>query len=317
MASISSQVWKGIWKLETSPKIRTFMWRVLHRALATKLDLFKRRVAASPICPICEEQDELVEHMFFLCPWVEPLWFGVNWLHSLIVNNMGIKQDKTWLLSQVALTCWNIWKERCNAIFNQKIASPLRTQRATSGMRTSSNNLENRHGTFQPVHAWSPPDRSLFKVNVDASWNASTKKGNVAMVIRDSNGKFVAARKSCISASSVQVAEAKAILEGCMLAKNLELDKIIMESDSKEVIFNLSNSIFNGRWDMVPVLRKILRVKEFFQMCCWSWVPRLANMVADRLASSKNSEMSDYTWVDRPPSSIVYILNKDDLPCPP
>ncbi|KAM0966359.1 hypothetical protein ACFX2C_022127 [Malus domestica] len=77
-----------------------------------------------------------------------------------------------------------------------------------------------------------------------------------------------------------------AILDGCMLAKNLELDKIVMESDSKE-------------------------------MCHWSWVPKSANMVADRLASSKNSEMSDYTWVERPSSSIVHILNKDSLPCPP
>ncbi|KAB2615215.1 S2-RNase [Pyrus ussuriensis x Pyrus communis] len=109
-----------------------------------------------------------------------------------------------------------------------------RTQRATSGRQTSSDNHGNLHGNSQPISAWSPPDWSLFKVNVDASWNATMKKGNIAMVIRDSNGKFVAARKSCISASSVQVAEAKAILEGCMLAKNLELDKFVMESDSKE-----------------------------------------------------------------------------------
>ena len=52
------------------------------------------------------------------------------------------------------------------------------------------------------------------------------------MVIRDSDGKFVVARKSCISTSRVQVVDAKAILEGCTLAKNLELDKIIMEFDS-------------------------------------------------------------------------------------
>ncbi|XP_068328092.1 uncharacterized protein [Pyrus communis] len=144
-----------------------------------------------------------------------------------------------------------------------------RTQRATSGRRTSSNNHGNLHGNSQPTSAWSPPDRSLFKVNADASWNATTKKGNIAMVIKDSNDKFVAARKSCISVLSVRVAEAKAILDGCMLAKNLELDKIVMESDSKEMR--------------------------------WSWVPRSVNMVADRLASSKNSEMSDYTWVERPP----------------
>ncbi|KAM1125432.1 hypothetical protein ACFX2B_040231 [Malus domestica] len=110
MASISCQVWKCIWKLETPLKILTFMWRVLHRALATRLAFFKIRVVASPLCLICNEQEETMEHMFFLYPWVEPVWFGgqlnykvntneidtfSNWLHFLIVNNMGNKQDKT------------------------------------------------------------------------------------------------------------------------------------------------------------------------------------------------------------------------------
>lgn len=38
---------------------------------------------------------------------------------------MGSKQDKNQILSQVAFTCWNIWKERCNVIFNQKTVLPL------------------------------------------------------------------------------------------------------------------------------------------------------------------------------------------------
>ena len=79
-------------------------------------------------------------HMLLLCSWVGPAWFGsqlnykVNkneittfskWLNSLIGTNMGNKQENNFTVSQVAFTCWNIWKERCNAIFNQKIVSPL------------------------------------------------------------------------------------------------------------------------------------------------------------------------------------------------
>ncbi|XP_050157174.1 uncharacterized protein LOC126631058 [Malus sylvestris] len=162
-----------------------------------------------------------MEHMFFLCPLVESVWFGEQLNYKVI------------------------HKIRC--AYAAFMEATKRTQRAISGMRTSSDNHGNLEGNSQPIYAWSPLDRSLFKVNVDTSWNATTKKGNVAIVIRDLNGKFVAARKLCISASSVQVAEAKAILEGCMPAKNLELDKIIMESDSKEVILSLCDSTFNGR----------------------------------------------------------------------
>lgn len=38
-------------------------------------------------------------------------------------------------------------------------------------------------------------------------------------------------------------------------------------------------------------------------------------MVADMMASSKNQEMGAGTWVVRPPSSLVHILNKDGLLC--
>ncbi|RXH82684.1 hypothetical protein DVH24_002456 [Malus domestica] len=35
------------------------------------------------------------------------------------------------------------------------------------------------------------------------------------------------------------------------------------------------------------------------------------------VARFRGTEMSESTWVDRPPSSLVRILNKDGLPCPP
>ncbi|CAN6675727.1 unnamed protein product [Malus baccata var. baccata] len=59
------------------------------------------------------------------------------------------------------------------------------------------------------------------------------------------------------------------------------------------------------------------RIIDIFQSCRWSWVPRSANLAADRLASRSNTEMCVSTWISRPPSSLVHILNKDDLPCPP
>ncbi|KAM2301691.1 hypothetical protein ACFX1S_032583 [Malus domestica] len=73
LASINKQVWKSIWKLEVPPKIIIFIWQILHRVVATRLDLFKRHVAVSPTCPICNEEEESVEHLFLLCPWVQPV----------------------------------------------------------------------------------------------------------------------------------------------------------------------------------------------------------------------------------------------------
>lgn len=120
---IPEQVWKTIWKLNTPPRIQSFMWKTFHRALATMVDLFKRRSSPSPTCPICHNNDELMEHLFLLCPWVENIWFGMvlnyklnrddiltwaQWLHSLIKYDFRTNQDRGWLLFHVAFACWHI-----------------------------------------------------------------------------------------------------------------------------------------------------------------------------------------------------------------
>ena len=133
--------------------------------------------------------------------------------------------------------------------------------------------------------SWATPEPSWYKVNVDTSWNSITKKGYVATVIRDSNGTFIAARRQSVSSFGVQKAKAKAILEGCKLAIQLELKKVIIESDSKEIVSSLCNSIYQGSWQTIPVLSQALQLKGAFQQCKWAWIPRSANLVADRLAT--------------------------------
>ncbi|KAM1026355.1 hypothetical protein ACFX2C_039377 [Malus domestica] len=75
--------------------------------------------------------------------------------------------------------------------------------------------------------------------------------------------------------------------------------------------------VLGNQWEAFPTLAKFLRLGNSFQGCRWSWVPRSANLAADRLASRSNTEMCNVTWVNRPPSSLVFVLNKDGLPCPP
>ncbi|KAM1091578.1 hypothetical protein ACFX13_019338 [Malus domestica] len=142
-------------------------------------------------------------------------------------------------------------------------------------------------------------------------------KATLAAVLRDHNGQFVAAHKLSIGALSVVFAEAMALLKGCKLAAELGFRWIVAESDSLEVVSSLKGDISNGSWEVFPILENTLMLGNSFQGCRWSWVPRLDNQSADRLASRTNLEMCGKTWDRRPPSSLVHILNKDGLPCPP
>ncbi|XP_050125671.1 uncharacterized protein LOC126602882 [Malus sylvestris] len=167
------------------------------------------------------------------------------------------------------------------------------------------------------IPLWIPPPSSFVKINVDASWFLSTHSGFAGVVIRDASGQFVAAERFALSTPSVAAAEATALLRGCELGSSLGLQLVIVESDSRESIDWLSGDVDVGSWEAYPVLTRVKMVSDAFQFCRWSWVPRSANGAADFLASRGFPEMGSRVWVDRPPSSLVFVLNKDGLPCPP
>lgn len=48
---IERQLWKDLWKTQTTPKIRHFMWRALSGALAVKQGLRARGILVDSTCP--------------------------------------------------------------------------------------------------------------------------------------------------------------------------------------------------------------------------------------------------------------------------
>lgn len=139
---INPLVWKAIWYVDAPPKIKHFLWRVLNRATATKLELFRRRCGASPLTPFCNLHEESIEHAFLLCPWVERVWFRGHsgyrvtrdsvtsfhvWLVHMYEGVSGSREDWLHSMALITFTCWHNWQSRCNAIFNHKLPSPHQT----------------------------------------------------------------------------------------------------------------------------------------------------------------------------------------------
>ncbi|CAN6555765.1 unnamed protein product [Malus baccata var. baccata] len=338
--SIPSTLWKSVWKLKVPPKIRTFMWKTLHEALATMKNLYIRRSSPSPICPLCNSQDESIEHLFLFCPWVEVVWFGgmlnlrpirqhvsswASWLMQMGAAENGSAEVRINRISYIAFTCWHIWKSRCEFQFNNQAIYPSRVVDAVS--RSVSAYQESTFRQSSPsllIHSslgegvqWSPPNQGVIKINVDASWEARTGEGFTGVVARDKHGRFVAASRHKIKATGATMAEALAIMHGCFMGVSRGWNSICIESDSLDAISCLRDPAKKGNWEAFPILRKCFRMGTAFQACRWSWVPRLANLVANCLASRNCKEVCDLIWVNRPPSSLVHVLCNDGLPCPP
>ncbi|CAN6707714.1 unnamed protein product [Malus baccata var. baccata] len=322
----------------------------MHGAIATMANLYQRRSSPSPLCPICKAHDESVDHMLLKCPWVEGVWFEgmlsirahrqqasnwANWLLLMLELTNGSREVRIMLLSYIAFTCWHIWKSRCDFLFNNLNLNPRRVLDDISlsvsvfkdSIPTSGTSMvpspRNGDGALPSPRIgevevrWAPPNPGTIKINVDASWVASSGMGYTGAVARNSEGGFMAACRYRIRANSVAMAEALAILHGCELGATKGWDSIMVESDSLESISCLRDLARKGSWETFPILRKCSRMESVFQDCRWSWIPRLANLAADLLASRQCKEACDFVWVDRPPSSLIHVLCNDGLPCPP
>lgn len=72
----SQGLWKRIWSIKVPQKIKMFMWKISHNILPVKENLWRRRIARSGNCPICNEEAESAEHALLYCAWTRPVWFG-------------------------------------------------------------------------------------------------------------------------------------------------------------------------------------------------------------------------------------------------
>ncbi|CAN6708876.1 unnamed protein product [Malus baccata var. baccata] len=205
--------------------------------------------------------------------------------------------------------------ENGSAKFNNQVIYPSRVVAAVSRsvsayqetiFRSSSLSLLNQSSLGDGVQ-WSPPNPGVIKINMDASWEARTGVGFTGVVARDEHGRFLAASRHKIKATGATMAEALAIMHGCNLGVCNGWNSICVESDSFDAISCLRDPAKKGNWDAFPILRKCFRLGRAFQACRWSWVPRLANLVTDCLASRNCKEVCDQIWVNRPPSSLVHV----------
>ncbi|KAI5353386.1 hypothetical protein L3X38_006279 [Prunus dulcis] len=169
-----------------------------------------------------------------------------------------------------------------------------------------------------PPHAlWNSPPQPYVKVNVDGAWHENSLQGGVGCCLHDSEGRLLAGlSKACLRNSAVEV-EAEAVLEGLLLAKEENCHKIILQSDSMDVISCMRNENLHGNWKIIPLILEIRRLSSWFISIKWEWISRQANQAAHAAAALSNMRVRSMRWASQPSPSLVLVLAKDGLPCPP
>jgi hypothetical protein len=127
-----------IWKSWAPPKCRFFMWLVAHQRCWTADRLAKRGLPHPDCCPLCDQEEENIQHLLVSCVFARDFWFHLlHFVGLAAVAPQPADSSSVWwekvekqvcdelrpgLNFLIILGCWTIWKHRNDCIFNR--ASP-------------------------------------------------------------------------------------------------------------------------------------------------------------------------------------------------
>lgn len=162
-----------------------------------------------------------------------------------IAHSFGTSQD----LETFFGVAWAIWYNRNQKVFENIDHSPAQVWNYARRLildfkEASSLCCQNQQPVFL---GWKAPPPGVFKINVDGATSADGRLSSIGVVIRDTKGDTIAALcKSLPDQYSSEETEIFVVENGVLLAKELELSQVYVESDALMVVQDIQAGNTNG-----------------------------------------------------------------------
>ncbi|XP_042939333.1 uncharacterized protein LOC122274353 [Carya illinoinensis] len=286
--------WKSIWELNVPGKVKTFMWKAGNDLLATKWNLFKRKILDDPLCPTCQTDTETVMHLLWQCPTANVVWTEMttpiqkwNVAEDDFLSMWGRMKGKLTEpdLEMIAATMRMLWMRRNELVFDKKFKSPRTVIRASK----------------ESLQEYQTANQMLKRGN------------NFAMVVRDEKGDVLAA--ACGQRKYLHhpaTAESLALRREAEICTELNYTKVILEGDAKGII-----EAVNREAEDLSIYENIIQeIKRYFRNRKeWEvrFVKREMNTVAHILARTTLQFDTKRIWIEETPEIVLSDLLKDKL----
>jgi hypothetical protein len=332
----TNPTWKKLWSLHTIPRHKALLWRIIQYALPVKSALSKRGIPCNIICPRCLKKEETIDHVFMLCDRSTKIWFG---------SKIGVKFDSLqisfaeWVkysintlkeedIIYIAAITYGIWFARNQLIFEDRDIEEWDTidkasksiqdyQQATK--RDSSNQPSNRAGRSNTQRrtsntmrnlTWNKLEEGTIKVNCDANLTRIGRWG-LGAICRDSDGELLAAATWEMSgADDPTLAEAVALYNAVLFAKDCCFRDVTFESDCSEIIELVNKEGGRSRSYVGKIIRGIICNRSVFRACQFKHIKRETNRAAHNLALLAHEE-PNRVWLEETPPAIAATLIQD------
>jgi ribonuclease HI len=240
--TITSDRWRQkIWRGDCSLKIKLFAWLLFENKLLMWSNLQSRGWVGPGRCTLCKSHSESVAHVFINCTFFKSVWLlispalspGSTWAGPNIPScfQNWIKNTLNPALLPISL-CWQIWKTRNEAIFEDKTPLVHRVANYIIAELAS-----NRNQT-----SFTSPSRPIFIVPHDriVAWfdGAAQQSGSLC----GAGGKLVLNSHTCFrwtlncGTGSNMKAELLGAWASLILASRLHVNELLLLGDSKITI---------------------------------------------------------------------------------
>ena len=77
VGAITFEPWKKVWKTWAPGKCKTFVWLAIRNRCWTADRLQKRGLPYPDRCPLCDQEEETIQHILTSCVFARQFWFAI------------------------------------------------------------------------------------------------------------------------------------------------------------------------------------------------------------------------------------------------
>ncbi|XP_050273143.1 uncharacterized protein LOC126716155 [Quercus robur] len=280
-----------VWKVEAFPKIQFFLWLCLHNSVPTREVLDSRGLSLDPICSLCHQSIETIDHLLRGCEYARDFWQQLQFLNCMRETfNLPISEwlEASW---KVDRSCFK--KSIKDSVEFFSIGLHAKLPKAKSVIAVG----------------WEKPPMGWAKLNSDRSAFGNTGRAGGGSVIRDHDGHWLKGYARPLGCTNSCMAELWALRDGLLIAKEMGINNLIIELDALSVVLLMNNNTANLL--MKPLLTDCKNLVREISNKQIVHIYREANQCADALAKLGASSLDSFVIFLYPPPMVENILAFD------
>ncbi|XP_027150159.1 uncharacterized protein LOC113750373 [Coffea eugenioides] len=314
--SSSKQMWTCLWKLNIKHKLKTFMWKCINNALPVNEVIFSRTQKGDPICKVCGEGVETVDHALLNCRQAKQVWqiAPVQWEGAREKqgcfkdwwNEIAGARSRQAGDEHLGLTVnilWQIWKSRNEWEFNNNQRHALKTIQTAQEEwiefcevykdKEQLSTVETAANQFQGVEV---EDAEVVQVKIAALRNPNSNEVGIGVTAMSKGNVVVAAwamHERSYNCPQLDEAEAIKLAMSKLVVKGWR--KVIIQSCNKQLI----QQICSGRASNIKLntlVDDILSLKALFRMCSFCAISKVDNHISIKVGDYALGIIHDEEW---------------------